>query len=252
MSKSVLSRLNNTYISAQKVFKEINDAINEKLGTENEYLPSQMSQAIRDIHTNDKEDNFFSWLSHFQISPYAKTGDTLKITIPKYAQNTSKAFNGVWEKGVDYTTLIVDKEDEENYPVKNMADWFYCNRNTKVLYLNFDTSKVNSFGDSWCEYYSTLTYVYGKPIDLSSCDFIENSFNCSSLQIITFVPGSIKKRIKLYRCSKLTADSVSSIIEGLTDLTGQTSLYLFLNDTVKNKLSVEQIASITSKNWILG
>ena len=85
MSKSVLSRLNNTYISAQKVFKEINDAINEKLGTENEYLPSQMSQAIRDIHTNDKENNFFSWLSHFQISPYAKTGDTLKITFPKYA-----------------------------------------------------------------------------------------------------------------------------------------------------------------------
>lgn len=252
MSKSVLSRLNNTYISAQKVFKEINDAINEKLGTENEYLPSQMSQAIRDIHTNDKEDNFFSWLSHFQISPYAKTGDTLKITIPKYAQNTSKAFIGVWEKGVDYTTLIVDKEDEDKYPVTNMEDWFNLNRNTKVLYLNFDTSKVKTFGSGWSGYYSDLTYVYGKPIDLSSCDYTEHAFNCSSLQIITFVPGSIKKTTKLYKCSKLTEDSVSSIIEGLTDLTGQKSESLFLNETVKNKLSVEQIASITSKNWILG
>lgn len=252
MNKSVLSRLNNTYISAQKVFKEINDAINEKLGTENEYLPSQMSQAIRDIHTNDKEDNFFSWLSHFQISPYAKTGDTLKITIPKYAQNTSKAFNGVWEKGVDYTTLIVDKEDEDKYPVTNMEDWFYFNRNTKVLYLNFDTSKVKIFGYGWCGYYSNLTYVYGKPIDLSSCNVTESAFNCNSLQVITFVPGSIKKTTKFSACSKLTADSVSSIIEGLTDLTGQKSERLFLNATVKNTLSVEQIASITSKNWILG
>lgn len=251
MSKSVLSRLNNTYISAQKVFKEINDAINEKLGTENEYLPSQMSQAIRDIHTNDKEDNFFSWLQSFQISPYAKTGDTLKITIPKFTQKVNQAFNGVWEKSVDYTTLIVDKEDEENYPVKTMTDWFYFNRNTKVLYLNFDTSKVTSFGSWWSGYYSTLTYVYGKPIDLSSCGATENAFNCSSLQIITFVPGSIKKSIRFSMCSKLTADSVSSIIEGLTDLTGQTSEKLFLSATVKSTLSVEQIASITSKNWIL-
>lgn len=193
MSKSVLSRLNNTYISAQKVFKEINDAINEKLGTENEYLQSQMSQAIRDIHTNDKDNTFFSWLSHFQISPYAKTGDTLKIMIPKYAQNTSKAFNGVWEKGADYTTLIVDKEDEDKYPVTNMEDWFYFNRNTKVLYLNFDTSKVKTFEYSWSDYYSGLTYVYGKPIDLSSCGEPGRAFNCRSLQIITFVPGSIKK-----------------------------------------------------------
>lgn len=195
MSKSVLSRLNNTYISAQKVFKEINDAINEKLGTENEYLPSQMSQAIRDIHTNDKENNFFNSLSHFKISPYAKTGDTLKITIPKYAQNTSGTFSGVWEKGVDYTTLIVDKEDEDKYPVTNMTDWFSLNRNTKVLYLNFDTSKVKFFGTGWCGYYSNLTYVYGKPIDLSSCadSGTVMAFNGRSLRIITFVPGSIKK-----------------------------------------------------------
>ena len=244
MNKSVLSRLNNTYISAQKIFKEINDAINEKLGTENEYLPSQMSQAIRDIHTNDKENNFVNWLSHFQISPYAKTGDTLKITIPKYAQNTSKAFNGVWDKGVDYTTLIVDKEDEDKYPVTNMEDWFYLNKNTKVLYLNFDTSKVKYFGYGWTDH-SGLTYVYGKPIDLSSCEVSENAFNCSSLQVITFVPGSIKKFTKFFACSKLTADSVSSIIEGLTDLTGQTSERLFFSPTVKSKLSVEQIASIT-------
>lgn len=163
-----------------------------------------MSQAIRDIHTNDKENNVFNWLSHFQISPYAKTGDTLKITIPKYAQNISSAFNGVWEKGVDYTTLIVDKEDEDKYPVTKMNDWFSFNRNTKVLYLNFDTSKVKTFGYSWCSYYSNLTYVYRKPIDLSLCDEPGSSFNCSSLQIITFVPGSIKKSIRFSACSKLT------------------------------------------------
>ena len=132
-----------------------------------------------------------------------------------------------------------------------MEDWFYFNRNTKVLYLNFDTSKVKRFGYSWCSYYSKLTYVYGKPIDLSLCGDIGGSFNCGSLQIITFVPGSIKKSIRFSACSNLTKDSVSSIIEGLTDLTGQTSEKLILSATVKSTLSVDQISSITSKNWIL-
>ena len=49
----------------------------------------------------------------------------------------------------------------------------------------------------------------------------------------------------------MTAEEETSIVDGLVDLTGQSSQILSLHVSVKEKLTNEQIAQIISKNWTL-
>lgn len=63
------------------------------------------------------------------------------------------------------------------------------------------------------------------------------------------VGGTITYSINLSRCSKLTDDSVQSVIDHLADLTGQTAQTLTFNSTISNKLTSAQIDAATLKNW---
>lgn len=76
--------------------------------------------------------------------------------------------------------------------------------------------------------------------------------NCESLENITITgTGKIASACDISDSSKLSSASVDSIIEHLKDLTGATALKLTLNSTVGNKLTEDQKASITAKNWTL-
>ncbi len=74
--------------------------------------------------------------------------------------------------------------------------------------------------------------------------------SCRSLVEIRF-EGVIGKNISLSDSSKLSAQSVQSIIDCLKDLTGGTAQTLALHATVGNKLTEAQKAAITAKNWTL-
>ena len=74
-------------------------------------------------------------------------------------------------------------------------------------------------------------------------------YHCYALKNISFVAGCIKKSISFAQSDKLTDESIQSIIDGLADLTGQTAQTITFHPDVKNKLTEEQIASVTSKNW---
>ena len=73
---------------------------------------------------------------------------------------------------------------------------------------------------------------------------------CNNLKNITF-EGQIGTHIAFSQSHLLTVESVQSIIDALADLTGSTTQTLTLHANVKPKLTDEQIASITSKNWTL-
>lgn len=77
----------------------------------------------------------------------------------------------------------------------------------------------------------------------------EMFLNCTNLKHITF-EGEIGKSIS-FQHSPLTMDSVNSIITALKDLTGETAQTLTLHNTVGSKLTDEQKAIITAKNWTL-
>ena len=74
--------------------------------------------------------------------------------------------------------------------------------------------------------------------------------NCSSLQNIV-IEGIIGYNLNMRSSSKLTNASIQSIIDALYDYSGGTAHGLTLHANVKAKLTEEQIAQITSKNWTL-
>jgi hypothetical protein len=73
---------------------------------------------------------------------------------------------------------------------------------------------------------------------------------CTNLENIT-CEGVIKQSISFANSSKLTNASAQSIIDTLKDLTGATAQTLTFHATVGGKLTAEQKATITAKNWTL-
>lgn len=73
---------------------------------------------------------------------------------------------------------------------------------------------------------------------------------CYALEDITF-DGEITLGISFASSSKLTNASVQSIIDHLANLKGQTAQKLTFHNTVGSKLTAEQKATISAKNWTL-
>ncbi len=75
---------------------------------------------------------------------------------------------------------------------------------------------------------------------------------CYALEEINFTQDSvIQANISFQDSPRLTTPSVNSIIHALKDLTGQTSLTVTFHAEVGAKLTQEQKATITAKNWTL-
>lgn len=92
----------------------------------------------------------------------------------------------------------------------------------------------------------------GGALDLTKATNVTGMFYlCPSLQEVRFVNRCIFLSISFTDCAKLSNESIQSIIDGLADLTGQATQTLTFHADVKAKLTEEQIATITSKNWSL-
>ena len=74
--------------------------------------------------------------------------------------------------------------------------------------------------------------------------------NCPALEHL-IIGGVIIFNISFNKSPLLDNESVQSIINCLKDLTGQTAQTLTVHKTVGEKLTEEQKATITAKNWIL-
>lgn len=89
-------------------------------------------------------------------------------------------------------------------------------------------------------------------VDIRNATNLENAFLlCSSLQNVTCVEELPKCGISFYWSSKITLESVTSIITHLPDLSAEYGKTLTLNKTTKALLTEELIAEATSKNWII-
>ena len=98
---------------------------------------------------------------------------------------------------------------------------------------------------------SKLHTILGN-FDLSQCTNTTMAFyGCSALENISFVKETIKISISFSHSLLLSNESIQSIIDGLADLTGGTAQTLTLHTNVGAKLTDEQKATITAKNWTL-
>lgn len=99
---------------------------------------------------------------------------------------------------------------------------------------------------------TNLTAILGE-FDLSECTSLTIPFDYSNnLKELRFKPNTIKLSISLWSQSQLTDETIQSVIDGLADLTGSTAQTVTFNGAVKSKLTDEQKAAITNKNWTLG
>lgn len=114
-----------------------------------------------------------------------------------------------------------------------VIDLTECSRNIKGSFQHtFNTVKLKS--------------ILGA-LDISQITYVNSPFSGPALEDVEFVPNSIKMSIS-FRSGNLTMASVESIINGLADLTGDTSQTLGLDLWGKN-LTDDQKARITAKNW---
>lgn len=87
---------------------------------------------------------------------------------------------------------------------------------------------------------------WGNNFNISGRHFI----NCPKLQNVVF-EGVFKNSISFEQAPSFSDTTIQNIIDCLADLTGGTAQTLTLHATVGAKLTDEQKATITAKNWTL-
>lgn len=101
------------------------------------------------------------------------------------------------------------------------------------------------------EWRKGLKEVLGE-FDLTNCTTVGSiASQCSSLETIRFKAGTIKKSLSLAYSPLLTDETIQNVIDGLADLTGATAQTLTLHAKVGAKLTAEQKASASAKNWTI-
>ena len=112
-----------------------------------------------------------------------------------------------------------------------------------------DTSKITNYVQAFY-YRPMLKRITGDPFDFSSCTNANNMFGgCRFLQEFYPKANTIKVSISFANSPDLIPECKQAIIDGLADLTGQTTQTItFHKDAV---LTEEQKATITLKNWTL-
>jgi surface protein len=130
--------------------------------------------------------------------------------------------------------------------VTNMISMFFrCESLTTMP--AFDTSKVTSMYNmfSFCRSLTTIpAFDTSKVTDMGSM-----FYNCSNIEQIHLL--NIGTNLDISACTKMTREALLEVIGNLKDLTGSTSKKLTLGSTNLAKLTEDDIALATNKNWTL-
>ena len=152
--------------------------------------------------------------------------DTSKMTI----------MSGLFINCSSLQTLDVSNWDTSN--VTSMNNMFYgCSSLQTLDVSGWDTSNVTNINSMFYSCKKLTTLIGGRTID----EIISN--NISAL-------NGLKININL-SSTILDRASLRALINGLADLTGSTSQKLTLGSTLTAKLTEEDIAIATSKNWTI-
>lgn len=224
----------------------IGNAIREKTGKTDLFTLDQMPEEIKGIETGG---------NGFAYTKYAKTltftTDFEEVTEDVYLDlSKMTSIRDLMRTVVNCEKLTVK--------VSDLCTSFYgafwgtlANEGLKTIEIVGDTSSVTTFGSAFRNR-KNLESVLGEIDFSSSANNITDLFMNNQI-LKEFYPKAetIKVSMNLNNSPLYTDESIQAIINGLADLTGETAKTLTLHATVKGKLTEEQIASITSKNWTL-
>lgn len=158
------------------------------------------------------------------------------------SENYAEAFNSLYSASFMSSTI----ERIDFYIGNPFTTHNGCFRGTKNLKYIKGINTSNST-DIRLMFSGSAIETIEEPLDISKVTNTTNAFACDNLTEIRFVSGTIKVNIDFSRCSKLSAQSIQSIIDGLATVT--TAQTLTLNSAII--LTDAQKASITAKGWTL-
>ena len=178
--------------------------------------------------------------------------------------NTSSVINlFCFIRGVK--TLINKRLDLTKWKVSNVTNVqnFISNSNIELNIENWDTSKITDFSIMFFQNTSTYANIVGT--NAESATKINNMFDGANIETIVgdyTLDEVINKNIKVLNGLKinipntfggknLNRASLRALINGLADLTGQTAQTLTIGETLIAKLTEEDIAIATAKNWTI-
>ncbi len=127
----------------------------------------------------------------------------------------------------------------------NMEGTFIATDNLDEVVLNFSTKNVSSYSQTFWN--SSVKKIIGV-LDFSATTNVFWMFNNSNnLEEVTFEPNTLSVSLSLGQSSKLTSESIQSIIDGLA--TVETAQTLTLSSAIT--LTDAQKATINAKGWTL-
>ncbi|MEE1154168.1 MAG: leucine-rich repeat domain-containing protein [Acutalibacteraceae bacterium] len=126
----------------------------------------------------------------------------------------------------------------------------YCFSLTKAFF-NSDNIKFTGSGSYMFYYCSELREVYNVPNFSGTYPFGFFVTGCPNLENVTVVKNFNTSGLNLSESTKLSAETLVAILENLADRTGLSEYYITFGADNLAKLTAEQIAVATSKNWIL-
>lgn len=191
----------------------IGNAIREKTGTTDLIPLADMPQAIRNIESGGASEGNYKEVFNALYNASLMNSDIERIDF--YIANPFTSHNGFLRntKKLKYVKGV------------NMSS-------SKDIRLMFSGSTIETIEE---------------PLDISQVTYTANAFVCTELKEIRFVSETIKLSLDFGNCSKLSAQSIQSIIDGLATVT--TAQTLTLNSAIV--LTDAQKASITAKGWTL-
>lgn len=230
----------------------IANAIRAKSGTSAQLnFPDGMASAVERIPTGgnslfDQYSTNYAQLFYGADFPIGFDFD-MELASKKAQINISEMFR--YSRSIRSVNL---KANQNAKSVFMMASFAACENLQTVDLSKFPIKPINI--PDLCNGCGKLTAIVGE-FDLSQINAVQYTRNaflgCKLLVTVRFLQNTIKVSISFADSPLLSNESIKSIIDGLTDLTGSAAQVLTLHPDVRSKLTPEQIASITSKNWTL-
>ena len=237
---------------------DIGNAIREKTGKTDLLTLDQMPEEIKGIETGGGDSYYDTFWDSFQqngerkhyYNGFGGQGWTDETFYPKYnIVSTSSQSMFQYALITDLVQRLKDCGVTLDTSQSASMGYIFGNMNNITTIPHISFAKVTGT-QAYCFHGASKLHTIEKLTLKKELKYTNFLTGCNSLENLT-IEGEIGTNFTLVNSSKLTTESVNSVINALVDLTGATAQTLTLHATVKANLTETQIASITSKNWTL-